>query len=110
MAQPLITIKRTKWLQDAAELTKHIIQQEAVGIVIGYPLNADGTEGTRCQSVRALMRSIESITDLPIILQDERYSTDVAVEHFDHGKKLKSSGRLDAAAATIILQSYLDGR
>jgi putative Holliday junction resolvase len=106
LVQPLSTIKRAKWSQDAQALQKVIADQEITGIVIGYPRNADGSEGPRCQAVRGMVRNLESVTDLPVRLQDERYSTGVAEELLT-GRDKKASGRLDAAAAAIILQDYL---
>ncbi len=109
MAHPLRTVKRSKWTQDREQLSKVIEEQQVVGIVMGYPRNADGSEGPACQAVRALVRNLEALTDLPILLQDERFTTSEA-EAALIGRNTKQSGRLDAAAAAIILEDYLRGR
>ena len=80
------------------------------GIVIGHPLNLDGTEGPRAQATRALARNLSRLTPLPILLFDERLST-VAAERALIEADMSRSRRaevIDKVAATIILQTALD--
>ena len=81
------------------------------GIVMGWPLNMDGSISRRCDSVRDFIKSLLNIKDLPILLQDERMST-MAIEKpmilADLSRKKRSS-RTDQLAACWILQSALDG-
>src|SRR3954452_23603293 len=65
-ATPLETIQRTKFTADAARLLELIAENGAVGIVLGLPLNMDGSEGPRVQSTRAFARSLAQKTDIPL--------------------------------------------
>jgi putative Holliday junction resolvase len=78
--------------------------------VLGWPLNMDGSEGPRCQSVRAFAERLERALGLPILLWDERLSTFAAEEAADQAglRARKRADRLDALAAAIILQDALD--
>jgi len=111
LAAPVTTIRRGKLVRDIAQLQTLIGEHGIGGIVIGYPLNMDGTAGPRCQSVRAFVRHLEAHCDLPLLLWDERLSSAAAEE------AMKAAGRRaarrhatrDAAAAAVILQGMLDG-
>ncbi len=116
LATPLTTIKRTKFTADMAELTKIINEFEVGGFVIGLPINMDGTEGPRAQSVRDF--ALEMAKTLGqgtwIALWDERLSTasvedlvDKSVEKRKTKANSKSSGLIDKLAAQIILQGAL---
>ena len=122
VATPLKTIKRSKFLKDLKEIEAVVRQYNTGGFVIGYPLNMDGSEGPRCQSVRDFALELErQISDdlfadkkaLWIALWDERLST-VSVEGFvdevvDMKKRrAKEKGILDKLAAQHILQGALD--
>src|ERR1700760_1987896 len=74
-ATPLETIQRTKFTADAARLLELIVENAAVALVLGLPLNMDGSEGPRVQSTRAFARSLAQKTPLPILFWDERLST-----------------------------------
>ena len=74
-ATPLETIRRAKFTQDAARLVHLIAENDAVAIVLGLPLNMDGSEGPRVQSTRAFARNLAQKTALPIAFWDERLST-----------------------------------
>ncbi|NNF24333.1 MAG: Holliday junction resolvase RuvX [Rhodobacteraceae bacterium] len=110
VATPLETIRRTKFGEDAAALLDILAKREITGIVLGLPLNMDGTEGPRCQSTRAFARNLEPLTDLPITYWDERLST-VAAERAlleaDTSRKRRSEV-IDHVAASYILQGALD--
>ena len=104
------TIRRTKLAADLAALQKMMAERSVGGIVIGLPLNMDGSEGPRCQSVRQFGRNLLAGADLPIAFWDERLST-VAVTRpmleadLTRGKRAKA---VDTLAATYILQGALD--
>src|SRR3954466_3097582 len=74
-ATPLETIQRTKFTADAARLLQLTVENDAVGFVIGLPLNMDGSEGPRVQSTRAFARNLAQKTPLPMAFWDERLST-----------------------------------
>lgn len=112
VATPLKTIKRTKFKSDLAALNTLITEHEVGALVIGLPLNMDGSEGPRCQSVRDFARNLVEKTDLnlPICFWDERLSTS-AVERFlidevDMSRK-KRAEVVDHLAALHILQGAL---
>jgi putative holliday junction resolvase len=115
LATPLTTIKRTKLAADLASLADLTARHETKGLVIGLPLNMDGTEGPRCQSVRQFAANIANhgppaLVSLPIVLQDERLSTAAVtrgmIDDYDMSRA-KRAGRVDAAAAAWILESAL---
>jgi putative Holliday junction resolvase len=109
-ATPVETIRRTKFTTDAACLLALAARHEAGGIVLGLPLNMDGSEGPRAQSARAFARNLEALTPLPITFWDERLST-VAAERAliaaDTSRKRRAEV-IDAVAASYILQGLLD--
>src|SRR6195952_3501656 len=109
-ATPLETIARTKFTADAARLITLIAENGAVGVVLGLPLNMDGSEGPRAQSTRAFARNFAKLTELPIGLWDERLST-AAVERELIGhdvSRAKRAAVIDQHAAMYILQGSLD--
>ncbi|MEK6217489.1 MAG: Holliday junction resolvase RuvX [Boseongicola sp.] len=110
VASPLETIRRKKFGVDAAHLLDILAAREIAGVVLGLPLNMDGTEGPRCQSTRAFARNLEKLTDLPITFWDERLST-VAAERAlleaDTSRKRRAEV-IDHVAASYILQGALD--
>jgi putative Holliday junction resolvase len=110
LATPLRTIRRRRWQLDLAALSEVICERGAGALVIGWPLNMDGSEGPRCQSVRAFADRLEAALDLPMLLWDERLSTFAAEEAADHAglRGVKRTKALDALAAATILQDTLD--
>ncbi len=110
VATPLETIKRTKFTKDAEALMAICRHRDIAGLILGLPLNMDGTEGPRCQSTRAFARNLERLTDLPIGFWDERLST-VAAERAlleaDTSRKRRAEV-IDHVAASYILQGALD--
>ena len=110
VASPIETIKRTKFGKDADALLAICTDRDIKGIVLGLPLNMDGSEGPRCQSTRAFARNLSKLTDLPITFWDERLST-VAVERTlleaDSSRKRRAEV-VDKMAAAYILQGALD--
>jgi putative Holliday junction resolvase len=110
LAAAVETIKRTNFTADAARLLKLAAERDAVGIVLGLPINMDGSEGPRAQSTRAFAHNLAARTELPIALWDERLST-AAVERdliaADVSRKQRA-GVVDQHAAAFILQGALD--
>jgi putative Holliday junction resolvase len=108
-ASPAILVNRTKFTADKAQLATLIRQQSVRGIVIGLPLNMDGSDSPRTQSVRAFARNLDDL-NLPIFLWDERWST-VAVERqmiAEDLSRAKRAERVDKLAAAYILQGAID--
>lgn len=112
VASPLALIEKTKFTQDAEALFKLMDSRGAVGIVVGLPMNMDGTEGVRCQSNRALARNLLRLKpDLPITFWDERLSTAavtrVLIDEHDVNRKRRAEV-VDKMAAGWILQGALE--
>lgn len=113
LATPIGTIHRPgRWADDVAALRKVIAEREATALVIGWPLNMDGSEGPRCQSVRAFAINLDAALGLPMLLWDERLTTFAAqaaqTEAEARRRDRKSTQTLDALAAATILQDALD--
>ena len=111
IATAVSTIKRNKLNSDIKQLISIFDQYQITGIVMGWPLNMDGSVGPRCDSVRDFTISLLSIVDLPVLLQDERLST-MAVERpmiSEDLSRKKRKLRKDYLAASWILQTALDG-
>ena len=109
IASPADLIRRTKFSVDRAKLRDFISAQSVKGIVVGLPLNLDGTDSPRTQSTRAFAKNIADL-GLPILLWDERWSTQ-AVERAMIAADLsraKRAERVDSAAASYILQGAID--
>lgn len=109
-ATPLETIKRTKFTQDAERIQQLIAENQVVAIILGLPLNMDGTEGPRVQSTRAFARNLTPKVNLPIAFWDERLSTS-AVTRMMIEADLRRDRRaevVDKLAASYILQGALD--
>lgn len=109
-ASPAQLIRRTKFMADKAALTTLMTAQSVKGIVIGLPLNMDGSDSPRTQSTRAFARNLADLA-LPILLWDERWST-VAAERAMIEQDLsraKRAERIDNHAAALILQAAIDG-
>jgi putative Holliday junction resolvase len=103
------TIGRTKFTADLELLKAFIAKHAIVGLVVGLPLNLDGSDSPRTQSVRAFARNLAPL-DLPILLWDERWST-VAVERAmieADMSRSKRAAKVDAHAAAHILQGAID--
>ncbi|WP_170337969.1 Holliday junction resolvase RuvX [Ruegeria arenilitoris] len=110
VASPLETVRRKKFKLDSARILEIAADREIVGIVLGLPMNMDGSEGPRCQSTRAFARNLSQLTDIPIGFWDERLST-VAAEKalLEADTTRKRRGQvIDHVAAGYILQGALD--
>ncbi|RED15828.1 Holliday junction resolvase RuvX [Parasphingopyxis lamellibrachiae] len=104
------TVKRTKFSKDLERLKTIFAEQHIAGLIIGLPLNLDGTDSPQTQSTRAFARNVDQALDLPILLRDERWSTQAverAMIEQDVTRK-KRAARVDAAAAAFILQGAID--
>ena len=110
IATPLDTLRRGKFAGDAESLREIVERERIGGLVLGLPLNMDGSEGPRCQSVRQFARNLETRMDVPMTFWDERLST-VAVTRTlldaDASRKRRSEV-VDKMAAAYILQGALD--
>jgi putative Holliday junction resolvase len=110
LATGVATIARKNFTADANRLLALAGERNAVGFVLGLPLNMDGSEGPRAQSARAFARNLSRLTEHPIALWDERLST-AAVERELIGADVSRSKRaavIDQHAAAFILQGALD--
>ena len=110
IATPLKTIRREKFAKDAEALLAICAREKVGGIVLGLPVNMNGTEGPRAQATRAFLRSLAALTSIPVVLWDERLSTvgaERAMLEADLSRK-KRAEKIDAAAAAFILQGALD--
>jgi putative Holliday junction resolvase len=109
-AHPRPVITRTKFGKDAAALLKALTADQVAAVIVGLPINMDGSEGPRAQAARAFVRNMGPLTPLPFAFWDERLST-VAAERtlieMDFSRK-RRDGMIDSAAAAFILQGALD--
>ena len=110
VASPLETVMRKKFTPDVTRMLEIVASRKVAGLVLGLPVNMDGTEGPRAQATRAFARNLAPLTDLPIAFWDERMST-AAVERmlisFDTSRKRRDEV-VDKLAAAYILQGALD--
>ncbi len=109
-AHPRPVIRRTRFTADAQQLLAALSAEDVRAVVIGLPVNMDGSAGPRVQATKAFVRNMERLTPLPFAYWDERLST-VAAERalldMDVSRR-KRAGRIDSAAAAFILQGVLD--
>jgi len=112
IATPIHLLRKTKFSSDAEALLALMQARDAAALVIGLPVNMDGTEGARCQSVRAFARNLLRLRpDLPIAFWDERLSTEAVnrmlIDEADVTRHRRKE-LVDKAAAAWILQGALD--
>jgi putative Holliday junction resolvase len=117
LARPLNTFKRTSREADFNHIAKLVEEHNIAAIIMGLPLNMDGTEGPQAAWVRdysaALATALQdrgAATAIPVQLWDERLSTEEAEEIMRAQGKRPDKTRIDAVAAAVILQSYLDAQ
>ena len=110
VATPMETLKRGKFTADAAALDKIIAEQNVGGLVIGLPLNMDGSDGPSAQSARAFARNFAARSTLPIALCDERLSTAAVTRTLleADASRQRRAALVDKMAAAYILQGALD--
>jgi len=110
VATPLETIRRSKFTKDVERLKALVAQQGVGGLVIGLPVNMDGSEGPRAQSARAFGRNLDQALALPVLFWDERLSTAAVTRTLldaDASRKRRAEV-VDKLAAAYILQGALD--
>ena len=110
VATPLETIRRAKFQKDADSLLAVAARFEVGGLVIGLPLNMDGSEGPRAQATRAFARNLASRTELPMAFWDERLSTAAVTRTLIEAdaSRARRAELVDKMAAAYILQGALD--
>ena len=111
IATPMDTIRRTKFSKDIQKLQSIVAEHSVAALVIGLPINMNGTEGPRCQSTRQFATNIQEHIDIPICFWDERLSTTAVTRTLleaDVSRK-KRAQVIDKMAASFILQGALDG-
>ncbi|PKB25990.1 putative Holliday junction resolvase [Novosphingobium kunmingense] len=109
-ASPGKTLKRGKFGADREALAELVRERSVKGMVIGLPLNMDGSEGPRSQSSRAYARNVAQALALPVLLWDERWSTTSAESALiaQDMSRAKRAERIDSHAAAVILQAAID--
>lgn len=110
IGSPFDTIRRKKFAEDAAQLRSAIETNDVGGLIIGLPLNMNGTEGPRCQSVRQFQRNLDPLIDLPMAFWDERLSTAAVTRTLlsADASRARRAQVVDKMAAAYILQGALD--
>jgi putative Holliday junction resolvase len=108
-AGPLETLRRAKFTQGLQALREVLVREQIAGIVVGLPLNMDGSDSPRTQSVRAFARNLAPL-DLPILLWDERWSTQAVERAMIEAdvSRARRAEKVDALAAAHILQGAID--
>jgi putative Holliday junction resolvase len=110
IATPYHTVRRTKFTKDAQVIAAAIEEHDVGAVVIGLPINLDGSEGPRAQSTRAFARNLAARIEVPILFWDERLSTAAVERHLieaDASRKRRAQV-IDRMAAAYILQGALD--
>lgn len=110
IASPLETIRRTKFTADAEQLLALCARHEVGGLVLGYPLNMDGSKGPRAQASESFARNLQRLSDLPVALWDERLSTAAVTRTLleADASRRRRAEVVDKMAASFILQGALD--
>jgi putative Holliday junction resolvase len=110
IASPLETIKRVKFGKDAALLIALCAKHNVGGLVMGLPLNMDGSEGQRVQATRSFVRNLAPLTPLPLAYWDERLSTAAVTRTLiaADASRARRAAVVDKMAAAYILQGALD--
>jgi putative Holliday junction resolvase len=109
IATPAMLVRRTRFAKDLEALKKLVAAQDVVGMVIGLPLNLDGTDSPRTQSVRAFARNLAPL-GRPILLWDERWSTQAVTRTLidADASRARRAELVDKMAAAYILQGAID--
>lgn len=110
IASPLETIHRVKFTPDVKAMLALADRHGVAGLILGYPLNLDGTRGVRAQATESFARNLANLTQLPIALWDERMSTAAVTRTLleaDASRKRRAAV-IDKMAAAFILQGALD--
>jgi putative holliday junction resolvase len=110
IASPMATLPRVKFAKDAERIRTIVTEQDVGGFVVGLPINMDGSEGPRCQSVRQFAANLLEKIELPLLFWDERLSTAAVTRTLleaDMSRKRRGE-TVDKMAAAYILQGALD--
>ena len=110
IASPLETIRRTKFTKDV-EVLRQVVERHAItALVIGLPLNMDGSEGPRVQATRAFVRQASPLLERPFVFWDERLSTAAVTRSLiaQDASRARRAEVVDRMAAAYILQGVLD--
>jgi putative Holliday junction resolvase len=111
VVRPLTTIVRASRQEDFQAIQDLVQKHEAEGIIVGLPISLDGTEGPQARQTRRYAERLSAAVSVPIEYWDERYSSATAVEILQsRGRRRRNRGEIDATAAAVILQSYLDAQ
>lgn len=110
ISTPMELVKRTKFTKDANRILDLCQQQKVAGLVLGMPVNMDGSEGPRCQSTRQFAENIGEISDIMITYWDERLSTAAVTRTLIEADRSRARRKelVDKMAASYILQGALD--
>jgi len=110
IASPLETLKRGKFTRDAAEIARIVTRFDVAAIVVGLPLNMDGSAGPRAQSTQSFMRNLEGVIACPIVGWDERLSTMAVTRTLleADASRARRGQLVDKLAASYILQGAID--
>ena len=108
IATPLKIISRKDIETDVRTIVDIVNKNNVARIIVGMPFSMDGSLGTQADKVRSFAKELSSHTDVPLEYRDERLSTVAAKRILQQVRKTSRGARYDAAAAALILQSYLD--
>lgn len=108
LATPLLVLERRSRLEDQARLQRIAQEQKVVGLLVGHPLNADSSIGSQAQQAARYGARMATALGLPWLLWDEYGSSQEAAQRLAHAPRRRRQMALDAEAAAVILQDYLD--
>jgi putative Holliday junction resolvase len=108
LASPVGTIERQDGQKDIADIIALASQKGAEKIIVGLPRSLNGTTGIQAEKVQTFVRELKKHTKLPVEFRDERLSTVSALRMTEGSKKRRDKGSVDAMAAAVILQTYLE--
>lgn len=108
IARPLKVIKRTSRVNDYKTYNQLITENKVKAVIVGLPINMDGSEGRQAAWVRDYVDAFAQTVEIPIYFWDERLTSEIATDIIKDNRKLPPKARVDAVAAAVILQSYLD--
>ncbi len=110
IASSLDTVERTKFAADAAAILKLYDSRQCIALVVGLPLNMDGSSGPAAQSARAFARNLLALRDAPLLLWDERLSTSAVTRTLIEAdtSRRRRGQVVDKMAAAYMLQGALD--
>jgi putative Holliday junction resolvase len=108
LASPLAVLERRSRAEDLARLGRLAAEQGVVGLVAGHPLNADGSAGPQARQAARYAARVATALALPVLLWDEYGSSQEAAARLAHASRRRRQAPLDAEAAAVILQDYLD--